>query len=176
MTQLFSNLVQSKLPHLVSVSLISTLTTVGLTTTPVSALTWTLNPNSQVQTSPTTTPLTGSFTIDDESLINPSITASNINLGSLVFIADDVINIDVAGGITAIDWLDQDNNVLSLVFNSPLTSLGGNVILNSTVSNFTDSNADEFVVVGSVSTSVPEPSTLLGLILTVVALSTGKKL
>ena len=79
-----------------------------------------------------------------------------------MFGSSDVINISTASGVTAIDWLDGDLNLLSLVFNSPLTPSGGTVALDNVVSTFTPfdpgvSLANE----GSVS-AVPEHLTLMG--------------
>jgi hypothetical protein len=124
---------------------------------PAQALIWKIN-DGTIDTNPTTS-ITGSFTIDNESSTAPSITFSNIMIDSLTFTAADVINISLAtpngSGIEAIDWLNGSNS-LSLVFDSPLTTAGGTILLNNIASDF-DGNA----VSGSV-TGVPEPLTILG--------------
>jgi hypothetical protein len=71
-------------------------------------------------------------------------------------------------GVTAIDWLDAGNNVLSFVFNNPLTPGGGTILLNNVVSLYTPFNPGlPQAVSGAVSKAgsvptVPEPSTRLG--------------
>jgi len=88
-------------------------------------------------------------------------------IDGLTLTAADVINISLAtpsgSGIQAIDWLNGLNS-LSLVFDSPLTTAGGTILLNNITSDF-----NGHVVSGSVTdvsqppTAVPEPSTLVGL-------------
>lgn len=137
------------------------LAALALTPSSANALPWVLSSDSQALTNPVT-PLTGGFTLDDESLANPTVTFSNVMAGSLSFSAADVVNISISGGVTAIDWLDSDFNLLSLVFDSPLTSSGGAVALNSVVSSFTPfSSGAPAAITGSV-TAIPEPLTLLG--------------
>jgi hypothetical protein len=138
-----------------------TVGTLTLGTLPAQALPWVLDPGSEVLTNPVN-PLTGGFTLDDESLAFPTVTFSDVTVDSLTFGAADVINVSVFGGVTAIDWLDSGNNLLSLVFDSPLTSSGGTVVLNQVVSSFTPfSSGAPVEITGSV-TAVPEPLTLLG--------------
>jgi hypothetical protein len=123
---------------------------------PAQALTWTLNDGSTAGTNP----ITGSFTIDDEDSVFPSVTFSDLMVGGLTFTANDVLFITSANpsgtGIDAIDWFDGFNS-LSLVFNSPLTAAGGTILLDDFISDF---NGD--IVSGSVTgVSVPEPSRIL---------------
>ncbi|MEB3161229.1 MAG: PEP-CTERM sorting domain-containing protein [Synechocystis sp.] len=142
-------------------SLALTVGTLTLGTLPAQALPWVLDLGSEVLTNPAS-PLTGGFTLDDESLANPTVTSSNVMVDSFTFGAADVINVSVSGGVTAIDWLDSGNNLLSLVFSSPLTPGGGTVPLNPVVSSFTPfSSGVPVEITGSV-TAVPEPLTLLG--------------
>jgi hypothetical protein len=144
-----------------TISLFVGLAALFLNVTPAQALPWVLNPDSQVLTNPVT-PLTGGFTLDNESLGSPTVTVSNVMVASLMFSAVDVINIDTASGVTAIDWLDSNNNLLSLVFNSPLTPSGGTIALDEIASSFTPFNSSvPGEITGSV-TAVPEPLTLLG--------------
>ena len=130
---------------------------VGFFCSPVQALTWRLGLGSQVETSPTPTPITGSFTIDDENSATPQIPSSNILVGGVTF--EMVDNIDTTSlGITAIDWING-SSVLSLAFSpSALTNTGGTIALN----NVSDLDGD--LITGSVIsvTTVPEPSTLFG--------------
>lgn len=137
-------------------SLALTLGTLTLGSLPAVALPWVLDPGSQVLTAPTT-PLTGGFTLD-----NATVTFSDVMVNSLTFSAADVFNVDVAGGVTAIDWLDSENNLLSLVFNSPLTSSGGTITLDNVVSSFTPFDSGVPVEITGSVTAVPEPLTLLG--------------
>ncbi|MFN5514385.1 MAG: PEP-CTERM sorting domain-containing protein [Cyanobacteriota bacterium] len=137
------------------------LAALALTPSSVKALPWVLSPDSQALTNPVA-PLTGGFSLNNESLANPSVTFSNMMVDSLIFSALDVVNVSVSGGVTAIDWLDSGNNLLSLVFSSPLTPGGGTIALNSVVSSFTPfSSGAPAVITGSV-TAVPEPLTLVG--------------
>ena len=133
---------------------------VGFSSSPVQALTWRLGSGSQVETSPTPTPITGSFTIDDENSASPQILFSDIMVGGVTF--DMVDNIDTTSlGITAIDWINGAS-ILSLAFSpSALTNTGGTIALN----NVSDLDGDQ--ITGSVTsiTSVPEPSTLLGAVI-----------
>jgi len=144
-----------------TVSLFVGLAALTLSVDPAAALPWVLNPGSQVLINPAT-PLTGGFTLDDESLGSPTVTFSNIMVASLIFSAADVINIDTAAGVTAIDWLDGGNNLLSLVFSTPLTSGGGTIALDNVVSSFTPFNSGVPVEITGSVTAVPEPLTLLG--------------
>lgn len=137
-------------------SLALTLGTLALGTLPAQALPWGLNPGSQVLTDPVT-PLTGGFTLD-----GITVTVSNVTVDSWVFSAADVINVDVVGGVTAIDWLDSETNLLSLVFNSPLTPSGGMIALDDVVSSFTPFDSGVPVEITGSVTAVPEPLTLLG--------------
>jgi len=132
---------------------------------PAQALTWTIN-NGSINSNPATA-ITGSFTIDNENSTAPNITFSNLMIDGLTLTAADVINISLAtpsgSGIQAIDWLNGLNS-LSLVFDSPLTTAGGTILLNNITSDF-----NGHVVSGSVTgvsqppTTIPEPSTLVGL-------------
>ncbi|MFN5513959.1 MAG: PEP-CTERM sorting domain-containing protein [Cyanobacteriota bacterium] len=144
-------------------SLALTVGALTLGTLPAQALPWVLDPGSEVLTNPVT-PLTGGFTLDDESLANPTVIFSNVMVGSFTFGAANVINVSVSGGVTAIDWLDSGNNLLSLVFSSPLTPSGGASALNTVVSSFTPfSSGAPVTITGAVTaTAVPEPLTLLG--------------
>ena len=125
---------------------------------PVQALTWTINNG----TTDGTNLITGSFTVNDESITNPSITFSNIMVNSLTFTATNVVNVGLVtpsgGGISSIDW-QKGSDSLSLVFNSPfLTTAGGTITLNDIVSDF-NSNAVRGSVTGASqpTTAVPEP-------------------
>lgn len=125
---------------------------------PAQALTWTVN-NGTVATSPPT-PITGNFSIDNENSDSPTVTFADLTIDGLAFTTADVFNISLSmpsgSGIEAIDW-DNGSNSLSLVFEFPLTTAGGTILLNEIVSDL-DGNA----VSGSV-TSIPEPRTILGL-------------
>lgn len=137
------------------------LAALALTPSSVNALPWVLSPGSQAQTNPVT-PLTGGFTLDNEYSANPNVTFSNVMAGSITFSASDVVNVSVASGVTAIDWLNGNSDLLSLVFSSPLTPSGGTVALNSILSSFTPFvSGTPAAITGSVS-AVPEPFTLLG--------------
>lgn len=132
-----------------------------LTPPSAEALPWVLNTGSQALTNPVS-PLTGGFTLNNESSANPIVTSSNVTVGTYTFSASDVINVTVSGGVTAIDWLNGNNDLLSLAFSSPLTPSGGTVGLNSLASSFaTFANPTPVAITGSV-TAVPEPFTLLG--------------
>jgi PEP-CTERM motif len=127
---------------------------------PAAALTWTVN-----GTVSTTTPISGSFTLDSELAPSPNVTFSNVTINSLIFTAADVVGVSGggSGGITAIDWA-KGLNSLALVFASPLTPAGGTVLLDDVVSDF-DGGAIAGSVTGTSSpVGVPEPSTLLGLL------------
>lgn len=110
-------------------STITTLTTI----TPAHAFTWTVNATS---TNPNTT-ITGTFTINDESLGSGAmVTASNISLNGVIYDnTADIINIGGVGSIDSISWDYLVPNVpngcttapcsLSLLFDTPLTFAGG---------------------------------------------------
>jgi hypothetical protein len=131
---------------------------------PAQALTWTINNGTVAGTDL----MTGSFTIDNENSTFPSVTFSNIMIGGLTFTAADVINISLAApsgsGIEAIDWANGSNS-LALVFDAPLTTAAGAIDFNDIVSDFNGNP-----VIGGVTgaaeppTSVPEPSTILGIL------------
>ncbi|MFM1842162.1 MAG: hypothetical protein RLZZ490_898 [Cyanobacteriota bacterium] len=152
-----------------AVSLALTLGTLTLGSLPAVALPWVLDPGSQVLTNPAS-PLTGGFTLD-----NVTVIFSDVMVDGLTFSAADVINVDVASGVTAIDWLDGESNLLSLVFASPLTVDGGTIALDSTVSSFTPfDGAIPLEITGS-TTAVPEPLTLLGAATAIALGSTFKR-
>jgi hypothetical protein len=101
----------------------------------------------------------------------PNITFSNLMIDGLTFTATDVIDISLAtpsgSGIQAIDWLNGLNS-LSLVFDSPLTTAGGTITLNNIASDFNgDAVSGSVTGVSQPPTTIPEPSTLLGLATTV---------
>ncbi|MCZ8190878.1 MAG: PEP-CTERM sorting domain-containing protein [Microcystis sp. LE19-338.1B] len=132
---------------------------------PAQALTWTIN-NGTVDSNPATA-ITGSFTIDNENSLAPNITFSNLMIDGLTFTAADVINISLAtpsgSGIQAIDWLNGLNS-LSFVFDSPLTTAAGTILLNNIASDFNgDAVSGSVTAVSPPPTAVPEPSALLGL-------------
>jgi hypothetical protein len=119
------------------------------------AIPWLLDPGSGVQSTPLI-PLKGGFTIDDEALPNPAVTASNVTVGSLLFTAADVVSATASN----IDWIDIDNNYLSLVFSSALTPAGGSVSLDSSISQFTPfATGVPVSLTGSVTGSLPGPVT-----------------
>jgi hypothetical protein len=149
------------LPHQFAISTLVGISVLGATLTakPAMALTWALDAGSQTQTNLL---ITGQFIFDDEFAAFPMVSFSDVTVDGLVFGSSDVINIDTASGVTAIDWLDGDFNTLSLVFNSPLTPSGGTVILDDIVSTFTPFVPGvPLAIEGSVS-AVPEPLTLMG--------------
>ena len=123
---------------------------------PVQALTWKINNG----TTDGTNPVTGSFTVNNESSTNPSVTFSNVMISSLTFTAADVALVTPSsGGIYAIDW-QKGSDTLSLVFNSPfLTTAGGTITLDNIVSDF-NGNAVSGSVTGAPQppTTVPEPN------------------
>ena len=138
-----------------------------LSTNPAQALTWSVDTGTKTDTNLL---ILGRFTIDDELASLPNITFSNVTVDGLTFGASDVLLIsNTAGiGVTAIDWIDANSNVLSFVFKKPLTPSGGTILLDENVSTYIP-----FVlglpqaVSGSVSPAgavptVPEPSTRLG--------------
>lgn len=143
------------LSHLLLTATIALLASSFSVQMPAQALTWTLNDGSTAGTNP----ITGSFTIDDEDSVFPSVTFSDLMVDGLTFTANDVLFITSANpsgtGIDAIDWFDGFNS-LSLVFDSPLTAAGGTILLDF----ISDFNGD--IVSGSVTgVSVPEPSRIL---------------
>jgi hypothetical protein len=154
--------------HLAIVSLMgASLLGATLTTNPAQALTWNVAPGTKTDTN---LPILGTFTIDDELASLPKITFSNVTVDGFTFGSSNVNQISNTPGIgvTAIDWLDAGNNVLSFVFNNPLTPGGGTILLNNVVSLYTPFNPGlPQAVSGAVSKAgsvptVPEPSTRLG--------------
>jgi hypothetical protein len=143
-----------------------------LTTNPAQALTWSVDTGTKTDTNLL---ISGTFTIDDELANSPKITFSNVTVDGFTFGASDVLLIsNTAGiGVTAIDWRDAGSNVLSFVFSNPLTPSGGMILLNETVSVYTPfASPLPQAVSGAVSPAgavptVPEPSTLLGVGITV---------
>jgi hypothetical protein len=88
---------------------------------------------------------------------------SNVTVSGVTFGATDALISNTPGvGITAIDWLDTNNNLLSFVFNTPLTPSGGTVTLDNIVSSYTPFNPGTPLAVNGSVTAVPEPLTLLG--------------
>lgn len=157
-----SKLMKIKSPNLFLVAVTTILISPFCSHLPAQSLTWKIDNGTVAGTNP----VTGSFTVDNENDPFPNITFSNIMVDGLTFSAADVINISLANpsgsGIEAIDWLNGFN-ILSLVFDSPLTTGGGTVLLNDIVSDF-DGNAISGSVTNQSSTAVPESSTLSGLV------------
>jgi hypothetical protein len=120
-----------------------------------------LSIGSQALTNPVS-PLTGGFTLDNEYSANPPVTSGNVTVDSITFTAGDVAKVSVSGGVTAIDWLNGANDLLSLVFSSPLTSSGGTVALNTAQSSFTSFASGTPASITGSDTAVPGPFTLLG--------------
>lgn len=143
-----------------------------LTTNPAQALTWSVDTGTKTDTNLL---ISGTFTIDDELANSPKITFSNVTVDGFTFDASNVLSIsNTAGiGVTAIDWMDTGSNVLSFVFSNPLTPSGGMILLDEIVSNYIPFALGSLQAVsGSVSPAgavptVPEPSTLLGVGITV---------
>jgi hypothetical protein len=99
---------------------------------PVKALLWVVG--SDIKTD-INAPITGSFAIDDELADTPIMLSSNIGVDGLVFGPSYALISHTPGlGVTAIDWLDPGNNLLSFVFAVPLTNTGGNVALDDVAS------------------------------------------
>ena len=106
---------------------------------PAQALQWNIDNGTQTDVGLV---IAGDFSIDDELQANPVMLASNVTLDGLVFGANgSIISSTPNVGITAIDWVDINNNLLSLAFTTPLTPQGGTIVLDDVVSSFTPFNA-----------------------------------
>lgn len=129
---------------------------------PARALPWNVDPATQTSDSRF---ITGSFAIDDESAASPAMLSSNVSVDGFVFGANDAIISQTQGlGVTAVDWIDPSNNVLSFVFASPLTTQGGTVNLDSVVSTFTPfSSGTPLAISGSVSNPAGVPAPMAGM-------------
>lgn len=132
---------------------------------PARALPWNVEPGTQTDNGLF---ITGEFNIADELEATPLLLSSNVTVDGLVFAANDAVLSNIPGtGITAIDWVDSSNNLLSLVFNLPLTQQGGTITIDTNVSTYTPFNASNpFTISGSVASrttpSVPGPLPALG--------------
>ena len=128
---------------------------------PARALPWNVDPATQTSDGRL---ITGSFAIDDESAASPGMLASNVSVDGFIFGANDAIISQTQGlGVTAVDWVDPSNNVLSFVFASPLTTQGGTVNLYSVVSTFTPfSSGTPLAISGSVSNPSGVPAPMAG--------------
>lgn len=156
--------------HLLATALIAGTFSLPL---PAQALTWTVN--GTVGTS--ATPITGTFTLDNENSASPNVTFSNLTIGALTFTAADAINVSTTipsgSGVTAIDWL-QGTNLLGLTFTSPLTPAGGTIDLDI-VSDFNGDVISGTVIGNSPPVGIPEPSVLFGLAATAGSLFLCKR-
>jgi hypothetical protein len=128
------------------------------------ALTWGVTPGTQTSINE---PIVGGFSFDDELAVNPIMLSSNVMVEGFTFTASDAVISNVPGlGITAIDWLDPSNNLLSFVFAVPLTDAGGNVALDDIASTYTPFESGiPYSITGSVEETVygvPGPLPLMG--------------
>lgn len=125
------------------------------------ALPWTVVAGTQTETGLI---ISRSLRIDDELAANPVMLASNVSVTGNVFDAFDATLSTTAGlGISAIDWLDGSNNLLSFVFDTPLTSAGGTICFDRVVSAYTPLSVGlPSSVSGSVK-QVPGPLPVLGM-------------
>lgn len=109
-----------------------------MTTLPAQALTWTLS-----GTTGTDTFTAGSsFTIDNEAGNPPNVIApTNLTIGSITFTQAhfDSLLSGLPNNTISISFINGLNN-LALQFNSPLTTAGGLITLDTTVSNFNGTN------------------------------------
>ncbi len=147
-------------------SLVTALAVMG-TAESAQAATWTLN-NAFVDG---TTPIIGSFTIDNESGNPPTLTSSNITVGNITFTETDLdpLFLPLSNPLDSIFWT-RNSDTLSFSFENPLTPLGGTVNLDA----LSDFNVG--LITGQVTapTEVPEPLTLLGAG-TAIAIGSGFK-
>ena len=104
-----------------------------LTAHPAQALSWSVDTGTRTENNLL---ISGGFTIDDELATLPNMTVSNVTVGGVAFGANDALGV----GITAINWLDSNNNLLSFAFNNPLTPSGGAITLDNIVSSYTPFN------------------------------------
>jgi hypothetical protein len=138
---------------------------------PAHAILWFVSPGTQADSS---IPISGDFTIVDELAAFPMMLSSTVTVQGLVFTAGDALISNTPGvGITAIDWQDSGQNLLSFVFTTPLTPTAGTVALDSVASTYTPFVVGTpYSVTGSV-TPVPAPFPLLG---AVAAVGCSRKL
>lgn len=156
----------AKLRHCLCVATLTSFSLLGslISSNPAKALTWSVNPGTLTDDN---VPVLGGFTIDDELAANPIMLSSNIAVSGIVFGPNDALISSTPGsGITAIDWLDSSNNLLSFVFTLPLTTSGEDIALDNVASAFTPFDVGTpFAITGSVSATtseVPGPSALMG--------------
>lgn len=132
-------------------------------TRPAQALTWNVVAGTQTDNG---LAIGGQFSIDDELSGNPVLVSSNISVDGLLFGASDAIVSSTAGiGITGIDWVDSNSNLLAFAFSTPLTLSGGTVGLDPNVSAYTSiSSGAPLFISGSVSgaQTTPVPGGLPG--------------
>jgi hypothetical protein len=127
---------------------------------PVHALPWKVDPGTSTDNG---LAISGSFSIANEISASPLLITSDVTVAGLIFRASDAIVSSTVGfGVTAIDWVDNANNLLSFVFDTPLTTAGGTIFLDSTVSSFTPFLPGNPLAISGSLSQVPGPLPILG--------------